>query len=59
VIRVERLPKRRGPPAEARETYVEIEERPVAGAAGDETGSDLLLRPFAKAEPLTREGGGD
>jgi ribosome-associated heat shock protein Hsp15 len=43
VIRVEQLPVRRGPPAEARTLYTEIE----AGSAS------------APSEPLTREGSGD
>ena len=45
VIRVEQLPARRGPPAEARAMYSEMDE-PSAGTA-------------AGSEPLTNEGGGD
>jgi ribosome-associated heat shock protein Hsp15 len=53
VIRIDQLPKRRGPPAEAREMYSEIDEggptNPAPGEDGLEPGS----------EPLTSEGGGD
>ena len=49
VIRVEQLPKRRGPPAEAREMYSEIEDRPSAESTDEGSGS----------EPLTKEGGRD
>jgi ribosome-associated heat shock protein Hsp15 len=57
VIRVEQLPKRRGPPAEAREMYTEIEEGASAGET--EIGSDPSAEALAMAEPLTKEGGGD
>jgi ribosome-associated heat shock protein Hsp15 len=49
VIRVEQLPKRRGPPAEAREMYREIEERTAPDG----------IRQGSGSEPLTKEGGGD
>jgi ribosome-associated heat shock protein Hsp15 len=53
VIRVEQLPRRRGSPSEARETYSEIGsgEPPVGG--GGNAASD------AGSEPLTSEGGRD
>jgi ribosome-associated heat shock protein Hsp15 len=53
VIRVEQLPLRRGPPAEARLAYSEIE--PPAPPAG--TGGAAAEAPAS--EPLTSEGGGD
>jgi len=36
VLRVEALPARRGPPAEARELYAEIEEAPIAKDAAQD-----------------------
>jgi ribosome-associated heat shock protein Hsp15 len=48
VLKVEALPARRGPPAEARALYVEIAEG----------GSETPLPPFAGEEGPAREAGG-
>jgi ribosome-associated heat shock protein Hsp15 len=52
VIRIEQLPKRRGPPAEARLMYSEIEES-LPSDEPEEGGSTSV------SEPLTSEGGRD
>ena len=59
VIRVEQLPKRRGPPAEAREMYSEIEEGVPGGTGEPGSRSNLVDDAVADSEPLTKEGGGD
>jgi ribosome-associated heat shock protein Hsp15 len=48
VIRVEQLPIRRGPPAEARTLYTDIKEGAEASVMSDDG-----------SEPLTSQGGGD
>ena len=58
VLRVEQLPKRRGPPAEARQMYSEIAE------SNGETADARALFADASSDrrpgpPLTSEGGGD
>ena len=58
VLRVEQLPRRRGPPAEARQMYSEIAEADAEAANAPALSADASSdgRP---CPPLTSEGGGD
>ena len=58
VLRIEQLPKRRGPPAEARQMYSEIAE--VSAETADPPASSADAASDARpCPPLTSEGGGD
>ena len=58
VLRIEQLPKRRGPPAEARQMYSEIAE--VSAETADPPASSAeAASDGSPCPPVTSEGGGD